>query len=203
MLAAMSTLIVVPHRGLAAAKSRLAGRLSPDQRSMLAERLLRRVLTVVAEAACGEALVITPDPALQPLADEAGARLLVQHGLGLNAGLEQARRDAIGHGVELLAVLHGDLPWLSPPDVAALVEAVQDAGGVAVASDRAGSGTNGLAQRPADAIPFLFGPGSREAHEAAARAAGLPVSIVERPGLAFDLDTPADLERLMVEQEAG
>jgi 2-phospho-L-lactate guanylyltransferase (CobY/MobA/RfbA family) len=32
-------------------------------------------------------------------------------------------------------------------------------------------------------------------HRAAAEAAGVPLAVVERPGLAFDLDTPADLAR--------
>jgi 2-phospho-L-lactate guanylyltransferase len=56
--------------------------------------------------------------------------------------------------------------------------------------------------RPVDAIPFRFGPGSFDAHLAAARAAGVPTAVVERPGLAFDLDTPADLERLLSREAA-
>jgi 2-phospho-L-lactate guanylyltransferase len=64
---------------------------------------------------------------------------------------------------------------------------------VAIAPDRAGTGTNGLALRPPDAIPFHFGAGSRAAHAAAAEAANVPLTVVERPGLAFDLDTPEDL----------
>ncbi len=68
---------------------------------------------------------------------------------------------------------------------------------MAIAPDRAGAGTNALALRPTSAIPFRFGPGSHEAHRRAAEAAGLEVVTVERPGLAFDLDTPADLDRLL------
>ena len=64
---------------------------------------------------------------------------------------------------------------------------------MAIAPDRTGSGTNGLALRPPEIIGFHFGAGSREAHETAARAAGVAAVIVDRPGLAFDLDTPEDL----------
>ena len=68
-------------------------------------------------------------------------------------------------------------------------------GGVAIAPDRAGTGTNGLALRPPDAIPMRFGVGSLAAHVAEAEAAAVPIAEVHRPGLAFDLDTPADLAR--------
>ena len=122
-----------------------------------------------------------------------GARLLVQRGMGLNEGLDQARDAAIGDGVETLVVLHGDLPELDVPDIQALVAAVPRDGGVAIAPDRRGTGTNGLALRPPNAIPFRFGTDSLAAHREAAKAAGMPLSIVRRPGLAFDLDTPDDL----------
>jgi len=111
----------------------------------------------------------------------------------LNAGLDQARAAAVAEGVETLVVLHGDLPELDVPDVQALIAAVPPEGGVAIAPDRGGSGTNGLALRPPPAIPFEFGTNSFSAHREAARNAGVPLAIVRRPGLAFDLDTPDDL----------
>jgi 2-phospho-L-lactate guanylyltransferase len=186
--------IIVPHRGLAAAKTRLAPVLDDGEREALARRLLEQVLRV-AHQACGDVVVITPSEALEPLVAEAGARLVVQRGMGLNAGLEQARGEAIANGVTTLVVLHGDLPNLLADDVAALLEALPEGGGVAVAPDRAGIGTNALALRPPDAIGFRFGVGSFAAHLEEARAANAPLVEVHRPGLAFDLDTPADLAR--------
>ncbi len=190
----MSVRIIVPHRGLAAAKTRLAPVLDDTEREALARRLLVRVLAV-AHAACGDVVVISPSDALGPLVATAGARLVHQLGLGLNAGLEQARREAIADGITTLLVLHGDLPNLATDDVAALLDAVPPSGGGAIAQDRAGRGTNALALRPPDAIAFRFGIGSLEAHRAAATDAGVPLVEVHRPGLAFDLDTPADLAR--------
>jgi len=190
----VSVRIIVPHRGLAAAKTRLAPVLDDDEREALAGRLLEQVLRVAHEA-CGDVVVITPSEALAPLVSAAGARLVVQRGLGLNAGLEQARDEAMAEGVTALVVLHGDLPNLGADDVAALLDALPEGRGVAIAPDKAGSGTNGLALRPPDAIAFKFGIGSFEAHLAGAAGAGVAVSEVHRPGLAFDLDTPADLAR--------
>lgn len=190
----MSVRIIVPHRGLAAAKTRLAPVLDDAERESLARRLLDQVLRVAHEA-CSAVVVITPSEALEPLVTEAGARLVVQRGMGLNAGLEQARSEAIADAIDTLVILHGDLPNLSTDDVAALIEAVPQPMGVAIAPDRAGAGTNGLALRPPDAIAFRFGAGSFDAHRAAAEAADVPIVEVHRPGLAFDLDTPEDLVR--------
>jgi 2-phospho-L-lactate guanylyltransferase len=186
--------IIVPHRGLEAAKTRLAPVLDPGEREALARRLLTRVLGVAREAS-DDVVVISPSEALRPIVEAGGARLAVQRGMGLNDGLEQARGEAIADGARALAVLHGDLPNLSAADIEAFVTAIPTDGGVAIAPDRGGTGTNGLAQSPADAIRFEFGAGSFARHLAAAAAAGLEVVAVERPGLAFDLDTPADLAR--------
>jgi len=64
--------------------------------------------------------------------------------------------------------------------------------------------------RPPDALPFLFGPGSFDAHLNAARERGLRVRVCERQRLAFDLDTAEDLAELgdarpgtRVEADAG
>ena len=190
----MSVRIIVPHRGLAAAKTRLAPVLDDEEREALARRLLEQVLRVAHEA-CGDVVVITPSEALAPLVAAAGARLAVQRGMGLNAGLEQARDEALADGVATLVVLHGDLPNLGTDDVAALTDALPATRGVAIGPDRMGSGTNGLALRPPDAIAFRFGIGSFAAHRDEAERAGVPLVEVHRPGLAFDLDTPADLAR--------
>jgi 2-phospho-L-lactate guanylyltransferase len=188
----VTTRVIVPHRGLDAAKSRLAPVLSPDERGELAAHLLRRVLRI-ARQAVPDVVVISPSADLGDLVEASGARILVQQGMGLNAGLDQAREAAIAEGVQTLVVLHGDIPELDVPDVQALVAAVPRDGGVAIAPDRGGSGTNGLALRPPSAIPFRFGVSSFAAHRAAAEAAEIEVAVVLRPGLAFDLDTPDDL----------
>jgi 2-phospho-L-lactate guanylyltransferase len=188
------TRIIVPHRGLEAAKTRLAPVLDPAERVELARTLLRRVLAVASEA-CADVVVISPAASLEPIVAEAGARLVVQRGMGLNEGLEQARDGALADRIELLVVLHGDLPNLAVDDVQALVAAVPGPPGVAIAPDRAGSGTNGLALRPPTAIGFRFGAGSFERHRRDAADREIGVALVERPGLAFDLDTPADLAR--------
>jgi 2-phospho-L-lactate/phosphoenolpyruvate guanylyltransferase len=191
-----TTRIIVPHRGLEAAKTRLAPSLSPEERVMLASQLLQRVLKVTREVS-DDVVVISPSRALAEIVEPSGARLLVQRGMGLNEGLEQARFDALVDDVGTLIVLHGDLPNLQASDVEVLASALPDgdAPAVAIAPDRAGTGTNGLVLRPPGVIRFRFGTGSFAAHLDEVARAGVPLVAVNRAGLAFDLDTPDDLAR--------
>lgn len=186
----------MPHRGLEAAKTRLAPSLSPDERMFLASQLLQRVLKVSREVT-EDVVVISPSRALLEIVEPSGARLTVQRGMGLNEGLEEARFDALTDAIDELAVLHGDLPNLQADDVATLLRSLPADGtpGVAIAPDRAGTGTNGLVLRPPGVIGFRFGKGSFALHLEEVERAGVPLVAVNRAGLAFDLDTPQDLAR--------
>ncbi|MGH2383951.1 MAG: 2-phospho-L-lactate guanylyltransferase [Candidatus Limnocylindria bacterium] len=191
-----TTRIIVPHRGLEAAKTRLAPSLTPEERIMLASQLLQRVLKVTRQVS-DDVVVISPSRALAEIVEPSGARLVVQRGMGLNEGLEQARFDALVEDVGTLIILHGDLPNLQASDVEVLSDALPggDAPAVAIAPDRAGTGTNGLVLRPPGVIRFRFGAGSFAAHLEEVRRAGVPLVAVNRSGLSFDLDTPEDLTR--------
>lgn len=163
---------------------------------MLASQLLQRVLKVTRQVS-DDVAVISPSRALAEIVEPSGARLLVQRGMGLNEGLEQARFDALVDDVGTLIVLHGDLPNLQASDVEVLAGALPagDAPAVAIAPDRAGTGTNGLVLRPPGVIRFRFGTGSFAAHLEEVARAGVPLVAVNRAGLSFDLDTPEDLAR--------
>ena len=59
------------------------------------------------------------------------------------------------------------------------------------------TGTNGLILSPLDVLDFQFGLGSFEKHCRAARAKNCELAIFRNAGLEFDIDRPADLQRLI------
>ncbi|HEX7172596.1 MAG TPA: 2-phospho-L-lactate guanylyltransferase [Candidatus Limnocylindria bacterium] len=188
-----STRVVIPHRGLDHGKTRLSGMLGPAGRATLSAAMLRSVATACRRAA-KNVLVVSPDPQLHGIARELGIGFALQRGLGMNAALAQAREDAATDGVTRLAAVSADLPDLLPADIDALLEAVDaNEPSVVIAPDRAGSGTNALILQPLFVIAFRFGHKSRWAHVDEARSASVAPTIVDRPGLAFDIDFPADL----------
>jgi 2-phospho-L-lactate/phosphoenolpyruvate guanylyltransferase len=187
---------IIPVGTLEGAKSRLGESLDAEERQDLAERMLAR--TVAAAQAVErlvDILVISPDPDVLQRAADQGARTLRQRTRGLNAGLDEARADVIAGGADAILVLPIDLAFIGPAALAALLETLIHAPGepaVVLVTDRHGSGTNALALRPPEVIRFAFGRGSRQAHRAAAEAAGAVYTEVDGP-LAFDIDTPDDL----------
>ena len=140
----VTTRIIVPHRGLEAAKTRLAPSLSPRSAIMLASQLLQRVLKVTRQVA-DDVVVISPSRALGR--DRRALRRAAPRAAwdGLNEGLEQARFDALVDDVGTLIVLHGDLPNLQAGDIEVLAGALPDgdAPAVAIAPDRAGPARTG------------------------------------------------------------
>lgn len=90
--------------------------------------------------------------------------------------------------------VHGDLPYLTMVDVVALLDATKTEG-MAMATDTAGEGTNAIAVADDRPFRFQFGTGSGRNH-----TENNVMTVVNRPGLARDIDRPADLASLL---EAG
>lgn len=177
---------------LAGAKARLAGTLDPAERRALSLAMLADV--VEAARALDEVWVLLSDEDAALVAERAGARPVPDPapGAGLNASVDAAAARAASSGARGVLVLAADLPLANAEDV----RAVADGEGAAVAASRDGSGTNALWRSPPLVVRAAFGPDSRIAHERLAREAAAPFRIVDRPGLALDVDGPDDLAAL-------
>lgn len=193
--------VVVPVRALDDGKRRLSPVLDPGHRAALVAGLLERTLaTLLAWGGAAIVHVVSPDPAVMPIARARGARPLLQPDAGLNEGILAARAVAMQAGASALLVLPADMPDLDAASLDALLEAADAAIAagagrpvVVVAPADARSGTNALLLSPPDAIEPGFGQGSLERHLARAQAAEATVQLVVDAGLGFDLDTPDDL----------
>jgi coenzyme F420-0:L-glutamate ligase/coenzyme F420-1:gamma-L-glutamate ligase len=198
--------VLVPFRSATGAKTRLEGKLDPEERGELATRLLRDVVETVRNWGRADRIVIVGgDGSVNGLADELGVEAYPQQAAGMNEGLEEARKALDKSGT--LLVLPADLPAVSPASLDRLrarsteLQAGDRSSGdghpgvAIVVTDSDGTGTNALLLEPPGLIPFAFGDGSAAAHAAAARKAGARTSVVTDEELSFDLDTPADLQR--------
>lgn len=197
--AAARLIAIVPVGSLEGAKSRLGAVLDAEERLDLTIRLARATIAAaVAADRVDEVLVITPDDRVRELALELGARPIRQRDSGLNHGVTAAREEALAGGATAILILPIDLPAVSPSAIDAVAVALESGSRpagrplVAIVPDRHGRGTNALLIAPPDAIDVCFGGDSAIAHEAAARAIGADLVVLDGP-LALDLDTPEDL----------
>lgn len=189
---------LLPFRGMADAKSRLAGALSAQERQALALRLLNRAIAAVAEAGIERIAVVTRDPKLATVGLDRRAEMLLQPGEGLNMAVRQGQRWATEAGADGLLILLPDLPTLDAGDIRAIIDAAA-ADAAVIAPDRHGTGTNALLLAPPDAIAPAFGVGSAIRHRRSLALADIPVTDIQRRGTNLDLDTTDDIRAL----EAG
>lgn len=194
----MTLIAILPVKPLAEGKSRLAGVLGKAERTALNRRLFRHVLAIAAASVgSSRTLIVSRDPAVLDTARARHALALCEEGDGgLNAALDQARKEAVRRGATAVLVLPVDLPLLATPDVEAIVAAAGPSPAVVVAPDREEAGTNALLLSPPSALPFAFGLDSFPAYLVASRRAGIEPAIIRREALAADIDTADDHARL-------
>lgn len=201
---AATTAVVVPVRSFDGALSRLAGVLDPARRRDLMRELAGRV---VAAGRPHPVHVVTSDPEVAEWAGAVGAAAIrvgepgpgpakrpaaaaAEGGeIGLTASVTAAVQRLAAAGVQRAVVAHADLP---------LVESLEAAvgPGLTIAPDRRRDGSNVVCVPAAVGFRFAYGPGSFERHLAEAGRLGLPVTVVDDPALAWDLDHPEDLAAL-------
>jgi FO synthase len=217
--------VVLPLKRLDTAKSRLAETLAPVQRRDLVLAMAGDVLTVLAaHPAVASITVISDEPEAATLVTVDKARLWSESGLlaatagsvasgamassplqALNQVLTaacQRLRSALQDPDALLMVMHADLPFLGAADLDAALACPEAASGLLVGSDEAGTGTNLMLFKARLAPQFAFGTGSCALHLGWARAQQLAAGALLRAGLARDIDTPLDIERLCASTHA-
>lgn len=178
----MSWTAIVPIKVGANSKTRLRAVLSSAQRASLSEALARHVIECLRASPSITRIAVLSASA----PGGAGLRWIHDAGRGLNQELDAARSKMPKTPI---LVLHADLPLLRVEEVEALLAAASFTG-AAIAPDRHATGTNALAIADGRDIRFAFGPDSLEQHKA---LLGADVRIMQRAGLAFDLDTPNDI----------
>lgn len=186
--------LIIPVKSLAEGKSRLSDVLGPTQRRLLNRRFLDHVLSVAIEfPGGGSTLVVSRDADVLAMARARNIAVLEEtEDDGQNPALTRACASLGDRDGRDLLVVSADLPHLSAEDLRAMRRSP-----AAIAPNNAGTGTNALFVTAPHAIPFYFGEDSFSRHREACRSLGLEPVVVNRLGLAFDIDTPEDYARLM------
>lgn len=185
---------VVPFKGTAQAKQRLAPVLSSAQRQELAFAMLQDVLQVLAAVPeLAGILLVTVDPAAAALAAKIGARVSSAHATeGHTAAVMGATHRLTGEQLGLLTV-PGDIPLVEAHDIRELLAEQRAAPAFTIVPARDQMGSNTILCSPADAVPLRFGDNSFFPHLAAAQARGIEPQVIHLPRIALDIDTPDDL----------
>ncbi len=195
---------VVPAKDLGQAKERLAGLLAPEERRGLARAMLEDVLTTLrAVPPLAGILVVTRDAELAALARASGAYLMsdLRHE-GPTAAIALAARRLAADGAAAMLAVPADVPLATPGEIAEILAAGGAPPAVTLVPALADMGTNGIALRPADAIPPCFGPQSFFRHQEAALARGIEPRILRLSGLGLDVDRPQDLAAFLARPSA-
>jgi 2-phospho-L-lactate guanylyltransferase len=202
---------LLPLKDFVQAKQRLAGCLTVSERRGLFHAMVEDVLTVLAAHPGFERIVVvSDDPAAQLLAEHFGIDCWSERGLG-RSGLngvvaaalqEMATLTQSESKVSVAMVIHGDLPLLGEKELDLLISqhaalTLAHPSAVSIATDRHGRGSNILMCDPARVPALSYGRDSCAAHQASAMAMALPAQVISLPGIAQDIDTQDDLQRLL------
>jgi len=182
-------------------KSRLAPKLTSDQRALLSLAMLVRVLgAAVATPGMKDVTVYGGDDAVRRACERAGTDWRADPGLGLNGCLAAGFSDAVDEGFTHGMFIPADLPLVTPEALSMLIEAGQNKQ-LTIAPDLANDGTNTLLIDLATNFPTLLGEASFGRHIQQAKQFGVDY-IVHSPEklrfeLGLDIDTAPDMERLI------
>jgi len=190
-------MILVPVKNLRQAKQRLAPVLDQAARTELAQAMLHDVVDALASwQSRPEVAIVSCDSFALALASRYDFEIIADH---KNSGETDAIEMATGvcemRGLDTL-VIPADIPLIQPWELQAIMGAAPEVGSVLVPAGD-GRGTNAVLRRPAALFPLRFGNDSFGPHLAAAQATGTACVVLSLPGIAVDVDHPADLKQLV------
>lgn len=193
----MRTWAILPVKPLNRAKSRLAGVLSPENRTQLAMNMLVHTINTLQRVqAISGVLVISRDSKVLSVARDQGKGVFTIQESGqpeLNSALMRATQLLNSWGAETTLVLPTDIPLLAVDDIEKMLHIGRYTPSVVIAPDRQRDGTNALLTNPSGIIVYSYGPGSFERHCSQAQLVGAELHVFESERIALDVDTPDDL----------
>jgi 2-phospho-L-lactate guanylyltransferase len=188
--------VLLPVKDFKKSKQRLVSALDAKTREGLARAMLRDVLCVLAKARAARRVVVftAADEVIQ-MAKPFGFDIVVEKSVhGHSAAVNQMVDELSVTSARLLSIA-ADLPRLTSSEIDFALNAASEP--VTFIPSRDWTGTNGVLFIPPARIAMEYGEGSFRRHLSKARAAGIRSDVMDLPGFAFDIDTPADLRAFL------
>jgi 2-phospho-L-lactate guanylyltransferase len=188
--------VLLPVKGFRSAKQRLASKYDDDTRAGIACAMLSDVLRAISRARKPDRVVVfTAADEVTHMARSFGFEVMIERSVeGHSAAVNQMVRELSMSASRVLSIA-ADLPRLASSEIDFVLEAASDP--VTLIPSFDWTGTNGVVFIPPAWITMEYGPGSFRRHLSKAAAAGLPADVLNVPGMAFDIDTPEDIQSFL------
>ena len=190
--------VLLPVKDFKDSKQRLVPALDATARARLAQAMLRDVLSVLTRARAPQRVVVfTAAEEVMELARPFGFDIVFEGSVdGHSAAVNQMVEELSATSSRILSIA-ADLPRLAPSEIDFAFNAASEP--ITFIPSRDWTGTNGVLFIPPARIAMEYGQGSFRRHLSKARAAGIHSDVMDLPGIAFDIDTPEDLQALLAD----
>jgi 2-phospho-L-lactate guanylyltransferase len=193
---------VLPVKSLDKVKTRLSTALSPLERVNLFKCMLHDVLSTLVEVRSIErVLIVTCDPEVVKIATRFDVSILNdENDSGHTTAVGRAAQWLVSRGAGGLVQVPADIPGVTPRELADVlaIHFAKPGRAFTIAPSHDYGGSNCVVCTPPDVIDLSFGIDSFKRHMSIARAAGVECSVVDRPGIAMDIDCPQDLVKFLM-----
>ena len=189
---------IVPLKYFDDAKSRLADVLSATERQLLVRTMARDVLRALSGCSMLQGVLINSrESEVFSLAQEFSAEVFIEpSGCDLSRSVtlasEWLERERGANGT---LIVHADIPLATSADFNTLLQNHQQ---LSFVPDDEEQGTNCIAATPPNPIDYRYDGKSFAPHLAAAESLGLTSQVCRIERLQLDIDTRADLEKLLI-----
>ena len=190
--------VLLPVKDFKDSKQRLVPALDATARARLAQAMLRDVLSVLARARAPQRVVVfTAAEEVMEMARPFGFNIIFEGAVdGHSAAVNQMVDELSATSSRILSIA-ADLPRLVPSEIDFAFNAASEP--ITFIPSRDWTGTNGVLFIPPARIAMEYGQGSFRRHLSKARAAGIRSDVMDLPGIAFDIDTPDDLQAFLAD----
>jgi 2-phospho-L-lactate guanylyltransferase len=188
--------VLLPVKTFANAKQRLVPALDAPTRAGLARAMCTDVLNALAQTRVPERIIVltAADEVIQ-MAQPFGFDVVLEKSVdGHSAAVNQMVTELLASSARILSIAI-DLPRLVPSEIDFALDAASEP--VTLIPSRDWTGTNGVVFISPAHIVMEYGEGSFRRHLSKAAAAGHRADVMNLPGIAFDIDTPDDLDLFM------